>query len=228
MAAPIMHVVFALKIFLLLPPTVDKKEFIVGTSFPDIRYYANLSRESTHIEPASWNDIVNEPSSFRAGMLFHNLLDILRMENFEINFFNRYALSQYTPLYIRLFPLIMKFAEDVVLYDKIERWQEIINYFDVIFEEEKKLCNDENIIESWHKILQNYFKQKPTFTTLTEFLMSQHSTINLWEDPINFNPEQIFDLLVNKIIFQKKLNDFYDNFENYLSNEPLMTKDVKW
>jgi hypothetical protein len=116
MAAPIMHIVLAIKVLALLPATIDKAAFIVGTSFPDIRYRAHIDRDVTHIEPVSWKMVAEEQNSFRAGMLFHNLVDILRIHYFEPLFYDRYSLEQYTPIYSKLFPLLMKEAEDVFLY----------------------------------------------------------------------------------------------------------------
>ena len=163
MASIITHIVFAIKIFFLLPNTIDIKEFIVGTSFPDIRYLAHLDRKLTHIEPVSWHDIINEKSSFKAGMLFHNFLDIIRMLYFEPCFYDRYFQS-HTAIYRNLFPMVMKIAEDVVLYDKINNWSEIMTYFETTYPSEKLLCCEETIINKWHNLIINYCMEKSVIT----------------------------------------------------------------
>src|SRR5438132_13939173 len=76
MAAPIAHIFLAVQ--MLAGPfhgLFDEKEFIVGTSFPDIRYLKVVSREETHFSHVTLEDIVQETDSFKAGMLFHSFVD---------------------------------------------------------------------------------------------------------------------------------------------------------
>lgn len=49
MAAPITHVALTEKIFNNIFHNYDKKEFIIGTSFPDIRYLGTIDREKTRL-----------------------------------------------------------------------------------------------------------------------------------------------------------------------------------
>jgi len=225
MASPIMHVVLALKILFLLPSALDKKEFIIGTSFPDIRYLAHLSREETHIEPVSWSDITTCSSSFKAGMLFHNLVDILRIIHFEPHFYQRQKPWMYSTSHIRLFPLVMKMAEDHALYDTVHEWNEIIGYFDTILEEEKALCPDLDILQKWHRLLQNYFRERPSAESVDQFLRGVGG-INLYTDRANFNSIHVFENLVSDIQFIEKIQEFYELFETLLSSELLETPPI--
>jgi hypothetical protein len=81
MAAPIAHIFLAVQI-LVGPFKVmsHEKEFIIGTSFPDIRYLKVIERAETHFENVTLNDIKKETNSFKAGMLFHSFVDQKREE----------------------------------------------------------------------------------------------------------------------------------------------------
>jgi hypothetical protein len=212
-AAPVTHIVLALSVLHLLPPTIDKQAFIVGTSFPDIRYLAKLDRKLTHIEPVTWHDITKETSSFRAGMLFHNLVDNIRIQHFELCFYQRKAPHSQT--YRTFFPLVMKTAEDNVLYHKVSNWTEISGYFDTIYQEEKDFGIDEKIIKEWHSKLQNYLKEKPIAQSLDPFL-SDESQATLRKSAAKFDITKEFNNLIFRDQFQNRLNNFYDEFSKYL------------
>ncbi|MEX0849326.1 MAG: hypothetical protein WD055_03790 [Candidatus Dependentiae bacterium] len=212
-AAPVTHIVLALSVLHLLPPTIDKQAFIVGTSFPDIRYLAKLDRKLTHIEPVTWNDIIKEKSSFRAGMLFHNLVDNIRMQHFEPCFYQRK--TSHSEIYKIFFPLVMKTAEDNALYQKIDSWKEISSYFNTVYQEEKDFGIDKQIIKEWHTILQNYLKEKPNVNSINLFL-SNEGQKKLRTNIQQFNIKKEFENLIFDEQFKNKLNIFYGNFEKYV------------
>jgi hypothetical protein len=218
MAAPITHIVLALQILSLLPSHFDIKEFIVGTSFPDIRYAAKMDRKKTHFEPVSWTDVLNAPTAFHGGMLFHNLVDILRIKYFEPLFYHRLSLQQYSTQYIRLFPLAMKIAEDKVLHDKTNEWQQIVHYFDTIYDAELEICPDARLVKKWHSELQNYLLHAPARDCI--FLeQADHFT----SDSDKVVAKQHFDSLVQSEDFKAKAVDFYNHFVDYLPRESVTT-----
>ena len=210
MANPVTHIILALQILHLLPPSVDHKAFLVGTVFPDIRYLAQIAREKTHIEPVSLDAVMLEPSSFRAGMLFHNLVDLIRIEQLEHHFYDRSKLDQYTPLYIKLFPLMQKTAEDNVLYTKTENWEEIISYFDTIYQEELDFGVSEETAQTWHTLIQTYIKQQTSTAAIAEFVVG-----NIFENIEQFDPCVAFHNLIQSSEFQEKVELFYKNFPQY-------------
>lgn len=221
MAAPITHIILALQVLHLLPSNFNIKEFLIGTSFPDIRHIAHLKREQTHIEPISWHDVINAKSSFHAGMLFHNLVDITRIQHFETLFYNRLETDQFTKNYILLFPLAMKSIEDVILYDKANNWQEIITYFDSILPEEIALCTDQNILKKWHQTLQNYFRQLPSWQTIEKLLATiRGGDINEIQ---RTEYKKYFDTLLVNNEYKKQLDFFFNNFEMLLPSKPVTT-----
>lgn len=221
MAAPITHIILALQILNLLPSHFDAKEFIVGTSFPDIRYIAKIEREKTHFEPVSWNDVLQAKSAFHAGMLFHNLVDIIRMRYFEPHFYNMFALELYNPSYIKFFPLALKVAEDAVLFDLTSDWQEIGNYFNTIYEEELEICPNKEIVIKWHKLLQNYIKERPTSECV---LLEQAAKYAI--DPERCEVKEYFGLLMQNEAFQEKVKLFYTDFIRYLPVESISTPGI--
>src|SRR3989344_5759752 len=80
MAAPITHIVLADKVFDEYFPNLSKDKFLVGTSFPDIRYLRVIKREQTHPKNITLSDI-KSVESFNGGLLFHILIDRVR-ENY--------------------------------------------------------------------------------------------------------------------------------------------------
>jgi len=220
MASPAMHILFALKILTLLGPTVNKQEFILGTSFPDSRHILHLERGETHIEPVSWQDVVNEPSAFRAGMLFHNLLDILRIQHLEPELC---SLPTLEPNRNELFcSLIIKFAEDALIYELVPNWDEIILYFDDISSEEQSRTDDMVGIRRWHELLQNYFRQRPNAATIDQLLQGTGGLYFSQPDsPFALAPS--FEMLINNNSFRNRLLTFYNNFAAYLSPVPHTT-----
>lgn len=213
MAGPVTHIIFALQILHLLPPSIDPQAFIVGTSFPDIRYLAHLTREQTHIEPISWQNVINEPSSFRAGMLFHNLVDEIRMEHFEPDFYDRKKINEYTPLYIKLFPLILKTAEDAFLYTKTNHWKKIATYFDTVYQEELDFNVSEDILRTWHNMIQTYIANKTDTESIAQFVANN---CDIYQNITLFDPYAAFNKLMQSALFREKIETFYTHFTNYL------------
>jgi hypothetical protein len=151
MAAPIAHIFLAKQ--MLAGPFkgfFDEKEFIIGTSFPDIRYLKVVPRTKTHIAHILLKDILLETNSFKAGVLFHSLVDEQR-EAFVVA--NR--LYDKMPEF-RFTSQSLKFAEDELLKNRfdIAYYQ---SYFDTVLDREKDYNIDEKHIAMWHTFLQEYF-----------------------------------------------------------------------
>lgn len=221
MAAPITHIILALQILSLLPSHFDHKEFIVGTSFPDIRNLAKIERTKTHFEPISWNDILTAKSAFHAGMLFHNLVDILRIQHFESYFYNRLESLKYSPQFITQFPLAMKKAEDEILYSQVSNWHEISGYFDTIYDEELVFCADRNIIKKWHSLIANYLQEQPSWDRVEELIANIRGFVLSAQEKSQL--KHYFESLIKDANFKQKLIDFYTHFRSFLPNTPVIT-----
>jgi len=152
MAAPIAHIFLAVQ--MLAGPfsgMFNEKEFIIGTSFPDIRYLKVVGRGATHFSNVTLEEILQEQDSFKAGMLFHSFVDEQREAYVVAHGF--YAkLSTF-----RFVTQSLKFAEDEILKARFDStlYQ---HYFDDIVEGELGYNIDEQDIRAWHVFLQEYFK----------------------------------------------------------------------
>src|SRR5438552_12343909 len=110
MAAPIAHIFLALE--MLTGPfsgLFNEREFIIGTSFPDIRYLNVIDREKTHLSHVTLEEILQEPDSFKAGMLFHSFVDEQR-EKYIV----AHGFYGELPSFIFI-TQVLKFAEDIIL-----------------------------------------------------------------------------------------------------------------
>ena len=157
MSAPITHIVFTEKIFDKYFSGLDKKKFIIGTSFPDIRYLANLDRSVTHYESTQLKNILNE-DSFLAGFHFHSVVDRVMKENND-----RYDIFSFFPENTKNASEAIKTIFDVTLRPKISDWNKIENIFGEILEEELLFGTSKVVVERWHAILQNYIKTMPDY-----------------------------------------------------------------
>ena len=61
---------------------VEKDLLLRGSTFPDIRYIANIAREDTHAVVA-YEDILLENDTFKKGCLLHSYIDITREDLVE-------------------------------------------------------------------------------------------------------------------------------------------------
>ncbi len=208
MASQITHIVLTDKIFNHFLSKFDKQAFILGTSLPDIRHYSNATaRSETHYDPANLQMVLNEPDSFQAGVIFHSVVDLTRVNFIKKNdVYKKYAPTDSSESFLKYF-------EDQILYNKISDWQKIINYFDDLIPAEENLKNiSRELLLGWHKLLQGYFKQIPNSAIRKplakiigfpdEYIIEGEAKITEFEQ----QPE-----LINIIL------KFYDNFENLIS-----------
>jgi len=205
MPAPVTHIVLALSILPFLPGK-NKDEFLRGTSFPDIRYLSGISRETTHL-PGNWDLIKNEQSSFKAGMLFHSLVD--RIHDQYMNSYNAY---EFVPA-PGFKPYFFKFYEDYILYNKISDWSSICNCFDFISPEETTYGISEKTITMWHERLQNYCREKPNTHVMIQLVTPKRSFAH-WVTA------EIMKLVIERCKRSPELHklivDFYIQFPNLL------------
>lgn len=155
MASHITHIVQGKKIFDRLPSNLNWNEFVIGTIFPDIRYLAHKDRDLTHIYNTSAKEIPTD-NSFKAGLYVHCFIDERRvqllkelgmMEFIDYNWINESAL---------------KLVEDVVLFDKIQNWEEILTILALILPEETEYGISKEIVRKWHADIQRYIKESPS------------------------------------------------------------------
>jgi hypothetical protein len=151
MAAPIAHIFLAAQ--MLAGPLrgyFNEKEFIRGTSFPDIRYLKCVERAETHFDHVTFDEIRSQRDSFKAGMLFHSFVDEKREEYIVAhNLYDKIPKFKFTTQ-------SLKFAEDKLLLSLFDS-KKYVHYFDGLVEAEKFYNIPHKYIKIWHRFLQEYF-----------------------------------------------------------------------
>ncbi|MCA9770330.1 hypothetical protein KC460_03095 [Candidatus Dependentiae bacterium] len=166
MAGPIAHILLAMAVLQILPDK-NQDEFLLGTSFPDIRYLKVISREQTHNNSVTWRDIINEPSSFKAGMLLHALVDRERQL-----YMAKHEVYDFIPK-TRYCSHALKLFEDKLLYEKISdynvTWQQVTNCFNNICPEEETFNIKKRHLWLWHTFLKLYCRYPGTMRFMNRF-----------------------------------------------------------
>lgn len=164
MAAPITHIILTEKVFNKLFKDKIRKDFFIGTSFPDIRYLKVIDRNKTHYHNLSLTDLEND-TSFYAGVKFHSILDHTR-EKFMIenNMYSLCPQSQYITQ-------SLKFLEDEILYPHIKDWAMYRNYLSEILPIEKEYKITEKALIKRHSLLQQYFQKQPNNNSVHNFVL---------------------------------------------------------
>ena len=215
MPAPVTHIVLALLVMPFLPGK-NKRDFVLGTSFPDIRYYRVIDRSTSHVPNPSWQHIVEEKSSFKAGMEFHALVDLIHDD-----YVRHHSIVHLLPKQWKSSAHHFKFFEDMVLYSCVSDWSEIAGYFDTILKEENEMVSDPRAVIVWHETLKKYVSQKPGPESVFEMLDVR---LPQWYNfiiriPVRLNAHFITTTfvtglnyaLVNTLLVDK-IHDFYDDF----------------
>ena len=225
MAAPLAHILLAVQILPTMPDK-DEKAFIIGTSFPDIRYLGCISREKTHLKNVTLDDIKKEKSSFKAGMMFHSLVDEVRekyMKNADV--YKEIPKSMVTTQ-------ALKFNEDIILIDKLNNLDKYAHYFDDILPDELTLVKAE-YLNTWHKALKKYFLNFSQGKNIFKFLKRcAKRRFDVIEKTFFNNIKRSALLKVNQILYDKLekliekahssekikvlVEDFYNSFSDLI------------
>ncbi len=179
MPAPVVHFVLALLALDFLP-TKDRREFLIGASFPDIRYIAVISRDATHVRKPSWASVVREQSSFRAGMEFHSLVDVM-----HDRYMAKHGVYRLLPAGSARSANYLKFFEDMVIYPTRSDWQTLTTCFDTVLDEERSIVDNVETIKLWHATIKAYLEQSPTPATVRRSLTIVPLT---WYGPLLYIP----------------------------------------
>jgi hypothetical protein len=164
MPAPVTHIILALSILPLLPGK-NFKEFILGVSFPDIRYLGVIERSKTHDAAPSWQKVIDEKSSFKAGIEFHALVD--KMHEKYMATHKVYAMLPMVCLGVSKY---LKFFEDMLLYNQCTIWPQIASFFDTISDDAHFFITEDSTIELWQNSIMYYISEKPTPESIAQVL----------------------------------------------------------
>lgn len=156
MATQITHIAIAHKMCPTYLSHFTKRDLFIGTVFPDIRYYARIDRDITHVYDITLDDVVREKSAFMAGVKLHCLVDLVREDYMHKNgMYDRFVTGENKHA-------IPKLVEDELSYGDVPNWDEVIAYFDDILAEEEAYPVTADQIRGWHTSLQDYFSQPPS------------------------------------------------------------------
>lgn len=200
MSDEITHIVFAEYFYNKFLRNKGKKDFFIGTLFPDIRYLNVIEKSKTHYDKVSVPDIVHD-DSFSAGLKFHSLLDKVR-EKFIVES-DTYSLCPKT----KFIKLSLKIFEGEFFYKYIENWNIYKDYFDDILPVELSYGIPKSALKKWHFILQKYLKTQPNPASITDFSKS----LGFTHEEINIIINNISMIRGNKKvikIFKKLYNEF--------------------
>lgn len=133
----------------------DLKGFLVGTSFPDIRYITHFPREQTHFSINNLKEVSESSSLFEAGMKFHAWVDKVR-EEFVVA----------SGIYEKIAPfaegqkatLLKLIEEEIIDYDG-RKWGTL---FGAPLDEEKRYTTEE-MIQKWHNIIWGCMQVRPSW-----------------------------------------------------------------
>src|SRR3989339_34370 len=155
MAFPIAHIVLAEKVFGRFFKDKNKKEFFVGTLFPDIRYFKIIEREKTHFRGLFLADLEKE-TAFNAGLKFHSILDQVREMFIEEN--DVYSFCPESGQIKRS----LKALEDEIFYPLLENWPEYAGYLTEVLPEETAFGVEEKTVKKWHTLIREYLLEPPS------------------------------------------------------------------
>ena len=199
MAAPITHIVLTEKIFDKFFKERTKKDFFVGTLFPDIRYLKVIDRDKTHYNGLTISDMEDD-NSFLAGVKFHSILDIAREKFIIAN--DVYSLCPKSKYIVES----LKLLEDEFFYPYIQDYNIYIDYLNDILSTERNYGIAEKDLKRWHSLLRQYFQEQLNQKTVTAFYFG-----------IDFNRE-IIDEINNNIAIMRRDERIIDIIKNLYKN----------
>ena len=199
MAAQITHIALAEKIFDKYFIKFNKRDFYIGTTFPDIRYLGHIQRELSHFKNVSFQDVIKQDNSFKAGVLYHSFID-----EFREQWMTDHGIYDLIPRTHRATQAV-KFFEDRFFYSDIADWNIIIGFYDEVLEEELDFNMESKVISVWHKALAEYFQSAPSVESMTRIIEAIHIP--------ETERDEIIDL-INVIESNQKLVNVIKDFQS--------------
>lgn len=207
MAAQVTHVALANRIFSKYFSDLNKQEFIIGTTFADIRYLGHVKRTQTHTMNLSFSDVLKEKNSFQAGLLFHSFIDELR-EKFMVE----NGVYDYIP---NTHPATqaIKFLEEKFFYKDVKNWSEITRYYNVVLNEELDFGMPKEVIMFWHSLLVNFFHSSVTINDCVVLMKEIGIGPDNQREVVN-----LYAVMEQDTDFINLINKFHDQYEILIEN----------
>lgn len=187
---PLTHHYFAFLFLSRMSYTEEEsRAFLAGNQLPDIRYLVDpqtneplFPREQTHPKVASLEEVINCTNPYRAGLLFHSYIDVLRLPVVDEQFGDgkwRIALDKYgarvdgainspsrkgVP---RNFNAFLKFAEEEVLSQYLPSAMKKLyenvykNVTSETYAKQLGLTISQDIVKLWHERIMYFLTHRP-------------------------------------------------------------------
>ena len=157
MATHVTHIVLTDSIYEEFFPDCSKKEFILWTILPDIRYLdKTIPREKYHMKDVSLDAVLWQKDCFQKWIYFHSLVDQVR-DNFYISKWI------YTFWWDEDFIVALKLFEDQYFYNKIKKRDEYLKLFDDIPYEKAPDIKKESL-DTRYMMIKEWIMESPNNT----------------------------------------------------------------
>lgn len=133
----------------------DRREFMRGAQFPDIRYIAHFPRHLTHPNITDLKQVYEGSSYFDMGLRFHSWLDHVREEMIPGEVYDQVAL--YSKGHSAT---LLKFVEDEILATSYDASPWVDGFGEVCVSELK--FAEESAIANWHIMISWTFLLRPS------------------------------------------------------------------
>lgn len=208
-AGPVMHVVLGERWLSLYAPQYTEEEkrlFLLGTVFPDIRYLGVIKRDQSHFKGITLEKVYHATSPFQRGMLFHSFVDEFR----EKYVYKSAIEKKFVEIPRALQGTFLKLVEDQIIHDKHD-WGKFRVYLSTIPEEEKSFGIDMQSLTQWHTGLTVYFTTMPSFI-LTQISLFERGILNLDSATVK-SWSVLLPKYVNEPVMQKHVESILLGFD---------------
>lgn len=214
-AGPITHAVLADKWMAAHETYSDdqKRDFIIGTLFPDIRYLGVIKRNQTHEKGVTVSRLLEKQSEFTKGKRLHALVDIAR-EKLVVRWKIYHKIKQVPDQSHKA--LFLKLLEDEILFSKPaykEDWSKIQRYLTYIHPEEKAFEIELADLKRWHRKQSMAFSSPPS-----EYL----ATMSLLQKSLGgVSPKVLgeWSKILIKMSQEKDMQQYVDNLVNEIDKQ---------
>lgn len=209
-AGPYVHIQLAEK-FISHYQVKNRRLFLVGTLFPDIRYLGKISRDQTHFKGIGLKEIIEEKSDFIAGMKLHSFVDEIR-EKFTVTSGIYDYIKRLEPQH---HATLLKLIEDEILWKK-QLTSTLVNYLAETSKQEIEFSVPFDMVIKWHLYLSSYFNQQPGIM-IKDLAKKNSSLFNIpAKNIINWSKE--WDNLVNDKKMLQYVSSLDQHFTQVFSN----------
>lgn len=171
-----MHVALGQKWLAIYAPNYsdeEKKLFMLGTVFPDIRYLGVIKRSQSHFKGVTLEKVYQATTPFQRGMLFHSFVDEFRDKLSR----QRGLEKQFIDIPQRYRSPFLKLIEDQIIHEKYD-WAQFRLFLASIPEEEKAFGIEMRSLTEWHTGLTLYFSALPSLI-LTQISLFNQGILSL-------------------------------------------------